>query len=88
FFIQCCHRAIKKINEQLEYLSITTCVADSGKYDIKTLRRRYRLPALFDLHKVVDSSNQEYAVAFGLDALLLDSLLYWQKTNETFFAGE
>ncbi|MDB9483938.1 type I-D CRISPR-associated helicase Cas3', partial [Dolichospermum circinale CS-537/05] len=88
FFIQCRHRAIKKINEKLEYVSITTCVADPGKYDIKTLRRRYRLPALFELHKVVDSSNQEYAVAFGLDALLLDSLLYWQKTNETFFAGD
>lgn len=89
FFIQSRHRAIKKINEKIEYLPITTCVADPGKYDIKTLRRRYKLPALFEVHKVVDSGRQEYAVAFGLDALLLDSLLYWQKkTNEIFFAGE
>jgi CRISPR-associated endonuclease/helicase Cas3 len=88
FFIQSRHREIKKINEQLEYLPLTTCVADPSKYDIKALRRRYRLPALFELHKIIDSSSQEYAVAFGLDALLLDSLLYWQKTNEIFFAGE
>ncbi|WP_414754687.1 type I-D CRISPR-associated helicase Cas3' [Anabaena sp. CCY 9910] len=88
FFIQSRHREIKKINEQLEYLPLTTCVADPSKYDIKGLRRIYRLPALFELHKVVDLSRKEYPVAFGLDALLLDSLLYWQKTNEIFIAEE
>ncbi|MHC5718458.1 MAG: type I-D CRISPR-associated helicase Cas3', partial [Nostoc sp.] len=88
FFIQNRHREIKKINEQLENLPLTTCVADPSKYDIKALRRIYRLPALFELHKVLDLSRQQYPVAFGLDALLLDSLLYRQKTNEIFIAGE
>ncbi|BAZ50214.1 DEAD/DEAH box helicase-like protein [Nostoc sp. NIES-4103] len=88
FLIQSRHREIKKINEQLEYLPLTTCVADPSKYDIKALRRIYRLPALFELHKVLDLSRKQYPVAFGLDALLLDSLLYWQKTNEIFIAGE
>jgi CRISPR-associated endonuclease/helicase Cas3 len=88
FFIQSRNLEIKKINEQLEYLPLTTCVADPSKYDIKALRRIYRLPALFELHKVLDLSRQQYPVAFGLDALLLDSLLYWQKTNEIFIAGE
>ncbi|MEH1834102.1 MAG: type I-D CRISPR-associated helicase Cas3' [Nostoc sp.] len=88
FFIQSRHREIKKINEQLKCLPLTTCVADPSKYDIKALRRIYRLPALFELHKVIDFSRKQYSVAFGLDALLLDSLLYWQKTNEIFIAGE
>jgi CRISPR-associated endonuclease/helicase Cas3 len=88
FFIHSRHREIQKINETLECLPVTTCVADPSKYDIKALRRIYRLPALFELHKVVDLSRKQYPVAFGLDALLLDSLLYWQPTNEIFIAGE
>lgn len=88
FFIQSRHKEIKKINEKIEYLPLTTCVADPSKYDIKALRRIYRLPALFELHKVLDLSRKNYPVAFGLDALLLDSLLYWQKTDEIFIAGE
>jgi len=82
FFIQTSYREIKKINERLEYLPLTTCVVDNTKYDIKTLRRRYRLPPLFELHKVVDFSGQQYSVAFGLDALLLDSLLYFREESK------
>lgn len=45
------------------------------------LRRRLNLPALFPIQRVQDNSGQEYAVAFGQEALLLDSLLFWRKTN-------
>ena len=78
------HPNIKQINDKLEYLPLTTCVADPNEFGNNTaaLRRRYTLPALFDLQIVCDRSGTKYPVAFGLDALLLDSLLHWKKTNE------
>ncbi|WP_324281516.1 type I-D CRISPR-associated helicase Cas3' [Cyanobacterium aponinum UTEX 3221] len=72
---------IQKINRQLERLPLTTCVIDPNQYDIPALKRRYKLPAFFELHYVKDQSNKLYPVAFGLDALLLDSLFFWQKNN-------
>lgn len=77
------HPNIKQINDKLEYLPLTTCVADPNEFgnDTKALRRRYTLPALFDLQVVYDRSGTEYPVAFGLDALLLDSLLHWKKSS-------
>ncbi|MTF38315.1 type I-D CRISPR-associated helicase Cas3' [Cyanobacterium aponinum] len=81
FSLQAKHPQIRAINEELEYLDLTTCVVDTNKYDIPALKRRYRLPAFFELHNVKDQSGKLYPVAFGLDALLLDSLLFKQKTN-------
>ncbi len=77
------HPNIKQINDKLEYLPLTTCVADPNEFGNNTaaLRRRYTLPALFDLQIVCDRSGTNYPVAFGLDALLLDSLLHWKKAN-------
>ncbi|MFM6190983.1 type I-D CRISPR-associated helicase Cas3' [Planktothrix sp.] len=84
FRVQARHPDIRKINEQLEYLKLTTCVADPTKYDIPKLRRFYRLPTLFELYPIKDSSGSIYpAVALGQDALLLDSLLYWQKITQS-----
>lgn len=79
FWIQAHHPQIQRISDQLEKLSLTTCVADPKEFDIPALRRRYRLPALFDLNIVQDRTGCKYSVAFGLDALLLDSLLHWKK---------
>ena len=81
FRINAGHPAIQRINDKLEYLPLTTCVADPVEYNIAALRRRYRLPALFDLQVVRDRSGTEYPVAIGLDALLLDSLLHWRKSS-------
>ncbi|MGA7933901.1 MAG: hypothetical protein WCA35_10170, partial [Kovacikia sp.] len=77
------HPNIKQINEKLEYLPLTTCVADPNEFGNNTsaLRRRYTLPALFDLQVVCDRGGTEYPVAFGLDALLLDSLLHRKKSS-------
>ncbi|HEY9824273.1 MAG TPA: type I-D CRISPR-associated helicase Cas3' [Stenomitos sp.] len=77
------HPNIKQINDKLEYLRLTTCVADPKEFgnDTKALRRRYTLPALFDLQIVRDRDGTDYPVAFGLDALLLDSLLHWKKSS-------
>lgn len=83
FRLDACHPTIKQINDKLEYLPLTTCVADPNEFGNNTaaLRRRYTLPALFDLQVVCDRSGTNYPVAFGLDALLLDSLLHWKKAN-------
>lgn len=83
FRIDAHHPNIKQINKKLEYLPLTTCVADPNEFGNNTsaLRRRYTLPALFDLQVVRDRSGTDYPVAFGLDALLLDSLLHWKKSN-------
>ena len=83
FRVEVRHPNLKQINEKLEYLPLTTCVADPNEFGNNTLalRRRYTLPALFDLQVVCDRSGTEYPVAFGLDALLLDSLLYWKKSS-------
>lgn len=83
FRIDVLHPNIKQINDKLEYLRLTTCVADPNEFGNNTssLRRRYTLPALFDLQVVRDRSGTEYPVAFGLDALLLDSLLHWKKSS-------
>lgn len=81
FRLQVKHPEIQTINRKLEYLPLTTCVIDPNQYDIPALKRRYKLPAFFELHYVKDQSGKLYPVAFGLDALLLDSLFFWQKTN-------
>jgi CRISPR-associated endonuclease/helicase Cas3 len=75
------HTSIQQINDRLEYLPLTTCVADPSQFDLAALRRFYRLPALFELHLAQDRSGAVYPVAFGLDALLLDSLIFWKKPN-------
>ncbi|NUN64620.1 type I-D CRISPR-associated helicase Cas3' [Pseudanabaena biceps] len=82
FRIEACHLAIQQINKKFEYLPLTTCVADPVEFsNVAALRRRYRLPALFDLQLVRDHGGTDYPVAFGLDALLLDSLLHWKKSG-------
>jgi len=83
FQIDAHHPNIKQINHKLEYLPLTTCVTDPNEFGNNTsaLRRRYTLPALFDLQIVCDRGGTEYPVAFGLDALLLDSLLHWKKAS-------
>lgn len=81
FWLRANHPKIQKINDHLEKVSLTTCVADPREFDIPTLRRRYRLPALLDLQLVQDCTGCKYPVAFGLDALLLDSLLHWKKSD-------
>lgn len=90
FRIDAHHPAIKQINDRLEYLPLTSCVADPNEFgnNSSALRRRYTLPALFDLQVVCDCSHIDYPVAFSLDALLLDSLLHRRKASGIMIAGE
>jgi len=79
--------ALQKINRKLRPLPLVTCVADPARFDLKSLRRRFRLPPLFELYNVKDLSEVMYPVAFGLDALLLDSVLFWRKEHQSWIVG-
>ncbi|MGE5591409.1 MAG: type I-D CRISPR-associated helicase Cas3' [Bacillota bacterium] len=71
------HPAVRKIRNALkQHPVVTTVVRESPEF----LRRRWDLPALFGLYRVTDSSNTEFTVAFGHEALLLDSLLNVPRT--------
>ncbi|HLH63458.1 MAG TPA: type I-D CRISPR-associated helicase Cas3' [Ktedonobacteraceae bacterium] len=46
------------------------------------LKRKLNLPALFPIQCVQDVTGARYSVAFGQEALLLDSLFSWQRTGQ------
>ena len=83
FGLKAHHPEAGKIARALEKRPLATCAADPSRYDVKTLKRRYRLPAFFELHPVSDNTGTVYPVAFGQEALLLDSLLFFQKENSS-----
>jgi CRISPR-associated endonuclease/helicase Cas3 len=67
------------INRKLEARPLCTCVAQESP---QTLRRRYALPPLFEVYRLRDETYTEYGIAFGQDALLLDSILHWRRSHE------
>ena len=78
FRLEATHPGILKLSQALERTPLCTCVSDE---DVQTLKRQLKLPPLFGLSKVIDESNAVYSVAFGHDALLLDSLIHYRKAN-------
>lgn len=68
-----------KVNRSLKRLQLTCIVTDIGR---KELKQRLNLGTIFPLYCVRDDSGNDYTVAFGQEALLLDSLLFYRKTNE------
>jgi len=82
FYVEARNPTVREVNDALEPLSLCTCVVDP-KESVQSVRRRYSLPPFFSLHEVWDDeTGTPYAVAFGQDALLLDSLMYWRKTDD------
>lgn len=82
FYVETSNPAVREVNDALEVLPLSTCVVDP-KESVQSVRRRYSLPPFFSLHEVWDDeTGTPYAVAFGQDALLLDSLLHWRKTDD------
>jgi hypothetical protein len=47
----------------------------------KELKQRLNLGSMFQVERLQDATGQEYSVAFGQEALLLDSLLFYRKTK-------
>lgn len=85
FIALAAHQQIRQINRQLLRLPVTTMVSVSRP---ETLRRRWALPPLFGLHRVTDQTEGEFSVAFGHDALLLDSLYQGPRAGAARGVGE
>ena len=67
-----------RVNKALKAKKLVCIFSDWPRLE---LRRRLNLPALFPIQRVCDRMGQEYSVAFGQEALVLDSLLSWHKTK-------
>lgn len=67
-----------RVNKALRAKKLVCVFSDMPRLE---LRRRLNLPALFPIQRVLDKTYGEYSVAFGQEALLLDSLLFWRKTR-------
>jgi len=68
-----------KVNRSLKRLQLTCIISDMGR---KELKQRLNLGTIFPLYCVRDDTGNDYTVAFGQEALLLDTLLFYRKTNE------
>ena len=88
FLLEAAHPDIRKVSQALVNKPLCSCVCDkalSGESP-RNAQRILSLPPLFSLAKVIDSTNTSYTVAFGHEALLLDSLIHWRKINDYFIA--
>lgn len=78
------HPELWRINKALQKVDLCTCVLPIPDFDtLNTTRRILKLPSFFEIHLVKDSTKSLYVVAFGQDALLLDSIQHWRKVNES-----
>lgn len=67
-----------QVNRTLKTKSLTCILSDMGR---KELKQRLNLPTMFPIQRLQDKTGAEYAVTFGQEALLLDSLIFWRKTK-------
>lgn len=67
---------LDRVNRQLKPLRLPCLLSTQP---IRQLRGRYALPGIFPLYHLKDGWGQDYTVVFGQEALLLDTLLFFQK---------
>ena len=67
-----------QVNRSLKAKSLACLLSDMGR---KELKQRLNLGSMFPIQRLQDQTGAEYAVTFGQEALLLDSLLFWRKTR-------
>jgi len=73
------HPQRDKINSALKKKNLVCIISDIPPLELK---RQMRLGPLFQVHRIQDSMGSSYSIAFGQDALLLDSELFFRKTRE------
>ncbi len=73
------HAWLDKVNQHLKRLKLPFIFSDMGRREIK---QRLNLGSVFPIFRLQDATGNEYMVAFGQEALLLDSLLFFRKTKE------
>jgi len=69
---------LDRVNRRLKALKLTCILSDLARTELK---QRLRLSMMFPVHRLQDSTGNEYSIAFGQEALLLDSLLFYRKTQ-------
>ncbi len=69
---------LDQVNLKLKKLKLPAIVSDMLRSELKP---RLHLGPLFPVYRLRDVTGNEYAVAFGQEALLLDSLLFYRKTR-------
>jgi len=67
---------LDRVNKHLKRLKLACIISSQERNELK---RRLRLGGIFPLYRLRDGLGHEYSVAFGQEALLLDSLLFNQK---------
>ena len=70
---------LDQVNRHLQPCKLV-CILSDIPY--KQLKQQSGLNNLFPIYRVQDSTGNEYRVAFGQDALLLDSVLFFRKPKQ------
>lgn len=69
---------VDAVNKILKKQKLVCVISDRDPYELK---RSLWLPLLFPVYRLSDLYDSEFAVAFGKEALLLESLLFYRKTG-------
>jgi CRISPR-associated endonuclease/helicase Cas3 len=69
---------LNEINKRLKQLRLPCLITRTSREELWS---RYHLGGIFPLYRLQDGWGQEYTVAFGEEALLLDSLLFFRKSE-------
>jgi CRISPR-associated endonuclease/helicase Cas3 len=67
---------IDRVNETLRKQKLTCIISTIKRPELK---RQYKLSGIFPLYRLHDKLGSEYSIAFGQDAILLDSILRFRS---------
>ncbi|MGH2509215.1 MAG: hypothetical protein ACRDHZ_17685, partial [Ktedonobacteraceae bacterium] len=70
---------LDKVNRSLKKLKLPCLISALPRNE---LRQRLKLGGIFPIYLLRDGWGRDYSVAFGQEALLLDSLLFYRKTQD------
>lgn len=70
---------LDQVNARLKALKLVCLISDIPRKELKGL---LNLGGLFPLHMLQDGAGSAYTVAFGQEALLLGSLLFYRKAKD------
>jgi CRISPR-associated endonuclease/helicase Cas3 len=70
---------LDQVNTRLKALKLVCLISDIPRKELKGL---LNLGGLFPLHILQDGTGSAYTVAFGQEALLLESLLFYRKAKD------
>ena len=70
---------LDQVNRRLKAIKLPCLISPMSRDE---LRKRLKLGGIFPIYRLRDGWEQEYSVAFGEQALLLDSLLFFLKIGD------